>query len=104
MSIALACLLDGLRERLVGTQEKRNKSLCLDESMYSLSTTSALKLFNDELTNKSVEHNHNAKSSSHTADLHDQRSDGILLENYYKELQSLILESPALKMDSEIHQ
>ncbi|CAK9149066.1 unnamed protein product, partial [Ilex paraguariensis] len=37
-------------------------------------------------------------------DLHDQRSDDILLENYYKELQSLILESPALKMDSEIHQ
>ncbi|CAK9170549.1 unnamed protein product [Ilex paraguariensis] len=101
---ALACLLDGLRERLVGTQEKRNKFLCLYESVHSLSTTSTLKLFNDELTNKSVEHTHNAESSSRTADLHDQRSDGILLENYYKELQSLILESPALKMDSEIHQ
>ncbi|CAK9159129.1 unnamed protein product [Ilex paraguariensis] len=59
-------------------QEKRNKFLCLYESVHSLSTTSALKLFNDKLTNKSVEHNHNAESSSHTADLHDQRGIGEL--------------------------
>ncbi|KAA8537302.1 hypothetical protein F0562_027011 [Nyssa sinensis] len=53
---ALSCLPDELKEMLLETQEKRNKLRGLYESVHSLSTADALKLFHDDiLMNKSVE-------------------------------------------------
>ncbi|CAK9175094.1 unnamed protein product [Ilex paraguariensis] len=101
---ALACVPDGLRERLVETPAKRNKFQSLYEVVHSLPTTDALKLFNDDLTNKPVERRNDAESSSRTADLPDHSPNGFLLKNYYEELQSIILESPAIKVHSETHQ
>uniref|UniRef100_A0A5B7BR35 Essential protein Yae1 N-terminal domain-containing protein n=1 Tax=Davidia involucrata TaxID=16924 RepID=A0A5B7BR35_DAVIN len=102
---ALSCLPDELKEMLVETQEKRNKFWCLNESVHSLSTADALKLFHDDiLTNKSVEQSEDAEPSSRKADLHDQGLDGSLLGSYHGELQSLLLESPAIEVHLEMGQ
>lgn len=95
----LACLPDGLRERLVESEEKRIKFLHLQKSVCSLSTTDALKVFHDDLSNKLVKHIYNAESNSQTAEAHNQGSRDNILETYYGELQSLVLESPALEVN-----
>ncbi|KDP40500.1 hypothetical protein JCGZ_24499 [Jatropha curcas] len=89
---ALACLPEGLRERLIETQEKRNKFQSLYESVHSLSTTDALKLFHDDMmTKKAVEQSEHANATSETASSH------CSLEKYTGVLQSLLLESPVIK-------
>ncbi|KAK9282731.1 hypothetical protein L1049_010951 [Liquidambar formosana] len=101
----LACLPDGLIEKLVETQEKRNKFRCLHESVHSLSTTDALKLFHDEITtNKTVEQSENADSSSHSAGLQDHSSRCSLLGKYSEELQSILHESPAIEVHLALDQ
>ncbi|KAI8537823.1 hypothetical protein RHMOL_Rhmol09G0053700 [Rhododendron molle] len=65
---ALTCLPDGMKEKLVVTQEEKDKFQSLYESVHSLSTTDALKLFHDDiLTDRSVEHSENAEASPNEA-------------------------------------
>ncbi|XP_002513103.2 protein YAE1 isoform X1 [Ricinus communis] len=97
---AFACLPDGLKEKLIETPEKRNKFLALYESVHSLSTTDALKLFYDDIVSKkAAEQSEHATASSDTAGLQYKISD-CSLGNYGGELQSLLIESPAI--DSHI--
>lgn len=92
---ALACLPDGLREKLIDSEEERNKFQNLHESVNSISTGDALKLFHDEENKKkSVD----AEASSNVGCLQEQSSDNRSLENYIGELQSLVSESPAIRV------
>ena len=95
----MASLPDGLKEKLIETQEKRNEFRGLYESVHSISTADALRLFNDDIiSKKALERSENAEASSHhVPGLQEQSSDCSRLENYFKELQSLLSDSPALK-------
>ncbi|XP_021675241.2 uncharacterized protein LOC110661042 isoform X1 [Hevea brasiliensis] len=89
---ALACLPEGLKERLIETQEKMNKFQTLNESVHSLSTMDALKLFHDDIMAKK-EH---LKATSEEASSQNDGSD-CSLGNYVGELQSLLLKTPAIE-------
>ncbi|KAF2322465.1 hypothetical protein GH714_017187 [Hevea brasiliensis] len=89
---ALACLPEGLKERLIETQEKMNKFQTLNESVHSLSTMDALKLFHDDIMAKK-EH---LKAASEEASSQNDGSD-CSLGNYVGELQSLLLKTPAIE-------
>ncbi|PIN09403.1 hypothetical protein CDL12_18017 [Handroanthus impetiginosus] len=72
----------GVRERLVEKEETRDKFRSLHESVQSLSTADALKLFYEDQMRKSA----------------NQANDDInVLENYSGELQSLLSESPLVE-------
>ncbi|KAM3303167.1 protein YAE1 isoform X2 [Capsicum chacoense] len=88
-----ASLPDGLKERMVDTKEIQNKFQHLHESLQSRSTVEMLKVFHDSLSKKSEESVKNDNSSSCLAESNDLSSNDNLLENYQKELQSLIDES-----------
>ncbi|KAK4713437.1 hypothetical protein R3W88_019344 [Solanum pinnatisectum] len=75
------------------TKEIQNKFQHLHESVHSRSTVEMLKVFHDNLTKKSEESAKNDNSNSCLADSSDLNSNESLLENYEKELQSLIDES-----------
>lgn len=85
---ALASLPDGLKERMVDIKEIQNKFQHLHESVQSRSTVDMLKVFHEYLLKKSEDN-----SSSCLADSNDLSPNDSLLENYQKELQSLIDES-----------
>lgn len=96
---ALASLPDGLKERLIEAQEKRDEFKVLYDSVHSRSTADALRLFNDDIVaKKALERSEHAEDSSHVAGMQEQRSDCGRLENYFGELQALLSESPALKV------
>lgn len=80
---------------LAETQENRNKFQGLYESVHSLSTTDALKLYHDVVVRKAEGHSDNAEVSS---GLEDQRSECGCLENHFGELRSLLLETPAIQV------
>ncbi|MCD7449723.1 hypothetical protein HAX54_001290 [Datura stramonium] len=90
---ALVSLPDGLKERMVDTKEIQNKFHHLHESVQSRSTAEMLKVFHGYLSKKSEESGKNDNSSSYLVDSNDLSSNDSLLENYQKELQSLIDES-----------
>ncbi|KAK0572939.1 hypothetical protein LWI29_000699 [Acer saccharum] len=101
---ALACLPDELKEMLIKTQENRAKFQDLHESVHSLSTTDALRLFHDDiLTNKAVEPSEHAETSSSISGLQRHRADCSRLENLSRELQSLLLETPAIQVHLAVH-
>ncbi|GAV76161.1 Yae1_N domain-containing protein, partial [Cephalotus follicularis] len=101
---ALDCLPHVLRERLIVTQERRNKFHALFETVHILSTGDALKLYRDDLkASKEMEHSEHAKSSYDIVDLKEQRLDCSSLENYFSELQSLLLESPAINVHTAVN-
>ena len=81
------------------TQEKINEFRGLYESVHSILAADALRLFNDDIiSKKALERSENAEASSHhVPGLQEQSSDCSRLENYFKELQSLLSDSPALK-------
>ncbi|XP_028114113.1 protein yae1-like isoform X2 [Camellia sinensis] len=89
---ALTLLPDGLREKLVETQEEKDKFQSLYESVHSLSTTDALKLFHD-ISKRSVEQIDSNEASSNV----DQSSN--ILQNYSGELKSLVLKCPAIEVN-----
>ncbi|KAJ0037531.1 hypothetical protein Pint_23834 [Pistacia integerrima] len=96
---AFAALPNELKEMLVETQENRNKFQGLYESVHSLSTTDALKLYHDDLVaSKTVVHSDNAEVSSNVAGLQEQSSGCSPLENRFVELQSLLLETPGVQV------
>ncbi|XP_071720470.1 uncharacterized protein [Rutidosis leptorrhynchoides] len=86
---ALNCLPDELREKIIESQETRDKFHDLYESVNHLSTNDALKLFNDILSNKNV------KQGDKLA-LEEQILNGSVLNDYYRRLESLIMESSAI--------
>ncbi|XP_065865247.1 uncharacterized protein [Euphorbia lathyris] len=90
---ALACLPNGLQQKLIETQEKRDEYQALYESMASLSTTDALKMFHDDLlTKKAVD----SEATSDVQSLQNESS-SCTLKNSVEKLQSLLLESPSLE-------
>lgn len=89
---ALNFLPDGLREKLVETQEEKDKFRSLYGSVHSLSTTDALKLFHD-ISKRSVEQSDSNEASSNV----DQSSN--ILQNYSGELKSLVLKCPAIEVN-----
>lgn len=92
-------LPDELKERLIGTQEKRNKFRDLYESVHSLSTAGALRLFNEDLmAKKTLEQRENAEVSSHFAGPQEQSLGSGRLDNYLGELQLLLPDSPPLRV------
>ncbi|KAJ9179589.1 hypothetical protein P3X46_011361 [Hevea brasiliensis] len=93
---ALACLPEGFKESLIETQEKINNFQTLYESVHSLSTTDALKLFHDTMAKKAVEQSEHPNATSEMASLRNDGSD-CSLENYVGKLQSLLLKSPAIE-------
>ncbi|OMO50003.1 hypothetical protein CCACVL1_30719 [Corchorus capsularis] len=97
---ALACLPDELRERLIETQEKREKSRELYESVNSISTTDALKLFHDDImTKKDLEQRETTEIGVTVGGSQEQSSSSGTLGNLTAELQSLLLESPQIKVE-----
>lgn len=88
-----------MKEKLIEAEESRTKFQKLHESAQSVSTTDALRLFHDAILAKRIkEQGENAEVSLHEGDLPEQRSDQNHLESYYGELQSLLLQSPAIKV------
>ncbi|KAF2322431.1 hypothetical protein GH714_017008 [Hevea brasiliensis] len=92
IGVWLEVLREGLKERLIETQEKMNKFQTLNESVHSLSTMDALKLFHDDIMAKK-EH---LKAASEEASSQNDGSD-CSLGNYVGELQSLLLKTPAIE-------
>ncbi|GAV78800.1 Yae1_N domain-containing protein [Cephalotus follicularis] len=100
---SLDCLQHVLREKIV-TQERRNKFHALFETVHFLSTGDALKLYHDDLkASTEMEDSEHAKSSSDIVNLKEQRLDRDRLENYFSELQSLLLESPAINVHTAVN-
>ncbi|KAJ0957144.1 putative essential protein Yae1 [Helianthus annuus] len=83
---ALECLPSELREKIVESPETRNKFHQLYESVNKLSTTDALKAFGDDLSKREV------KPGGQT--------DCSVLNGCYRQLQSLIVECPAVEVQS----
>ncbi|KAL6495743.1 hypothetical protein OROGR_030306 [Orobanche gracilis] len=82
---AMACLPGVLKEKLVETEETRNKFGQLHESVQSLSTMDALKLFYEDGKMKLSEQ--------------QESRDISVLKNYHRLLQSLVAESPPLEVN-----
>nr|GEY85631.1 hypothetical protein [Tanacetum cinerariifolium] len=80
---ALNCLPGELREKIIESLETKTKFHNLYESMNNLSTTDALKLYNDDLSKRRVRDG-------------KQNSGGSVLDSYRQQLRSLVLESPAI--------
>lgn len=96
---ALACLPDTLREKLIETQEKRDKFRGLCDSVNSLSTIDALKLFHDDIMSKKVvEQSEPVEAGVSAGGLQEQSSTSGSLGKYTAELQSLLHESPKIKI------
>lgn len=94
----MASLPDGLKEKLIETQEKRNEFRGLYESVHSILAADALRLINDDIiSKKALKRRDDAEASSHVPGLQEQSSDSSRLEYYFRELQSLLSDSPALK-------
>lgn len=95
----LASLPDGLKERLMETQERRDEFQSLHESTHSLSTTNALRRFSDSIIEKEAAvQSVNAEVSSKIEVLQEQSSDKDHLRKYSGELQSLLIQTPAIKV------
>ncbi|XP_050387080.1 uncharacterized protein LOC126803331 [Argentina anserina] len=100
---ALASLPEGLREKLIDTEEQRTRFQGLYESVHSFSTTDALRLFNDEITG---ENDSERVAISETSSLkveygsEEQRLDHTGLGIYSAKLQSLLLVSPGIEVET----
>ncbi|XVE51354.1 hypothetical protein DITRI_Ditri02bG0033600 [Diplodiscus trichospermus] len=95
----LASLPDELREKLIETQEKRDKFQKLYESVNAVSTTDALKLFHDDvLTRKAGEQSEPAQAGVSGGGSQEQSSNSDSLGSYTAELQSLLNESAEIKV------
>ncbi|KAK8614526.1 hypothetical protein V6N13_068326 [Hibiscus sabdariffa] len=81
---ALACVPDDSRERLIETQEKRDKFWELYGCVNSVSASNALELFHDDILTKKA----GVEQSSNPASL----------GRYTAKLQSLILDSPEIQV------
>lgn len=96
-SSAMASLPGGLKEKLVETEETRSKFQQLHESVQSISSTDALKLFYEDHKRKSLKQNEIDKPSPTVANQDDQSPGGGVLDNYHIQLQSILHESPLVE-------
>ncbi|KAK4419805.1 hypothetical protein Salat_2393400 [Sesamum alatum] len=93
-----ACLPSGLNEKLVEREEARNKFKCLHESVQSLSTTDALKLFYQDRKRKTTTNQEGAEpSSTPTTDLDHRNPDVSVLKTHGDQLHSLLSKAPLLE-------
>ncbi|GMI95566.1 hypothetical protein like AT1G34570 [Hibiscus trionum] len=98
---ALACVPDELRERLIETQEQRDKFRELYGSVNSLSASDALKLFHDDILTKEAQAAEQSKSKEATVSVggaQEQSSNSASLGTYTAKLQSLILDAPEIQV------
>ncbi|KAL8149941.1 hypothetical protein AgCh_006810 [Apium graveolens] len=102
VSSALACLPDEVKKRLVESEEQRNKFIHLHDSVNGLSTSDALKLFHDDMSNSVEKQKEHPMPTSLKEKEHASGSNDNLLETYYEDMQALIIESPAIKVHFEI--
>ncbi|KAM1124428.1 hypothetical protein ACFX2B_039357 [Malus domestica] len=97
---ALACLPDGLKEKLIETKEQRNGFQRLFESVHSMSTKDALGyLYDDMIAKKDREQ---SEISDTTGSLEVGSPEKIAhvtgLGNHFAELQSLLVKCPAVNV------
>lgn len=102
VSSALACLPDEVKKRLAESEEQRKKFLHLHESVNGLSSSDALKLFHDDMSNSVEKEKDHPMPTSLKEKEHTSGPNDNLLETYYEEMQALVLESPAIKVHFEI--
>lgn len=98
----MASLPGGLKEKLVETEETRNKFQRLHESVQSISSTDALKHFYEDQRRKSLKQEA-VEPSSTEIDQNNQSPDVSFLENYHVQLQSILQESPLVEGHSKIN-
>ncbi|XP_010245241.1 PREDICTED: uncharacterized protein LOC104588807 [Nelumbo nucifera] len=95
----LACLPDGLKQKLVETLEKREKLQSLYESVHSISSIGALKLFHEDiLASSSGDGVANLGGNSHEETTPEKPLSPCQLGRYFGELESLLHESPAIQV------
>lgn len=95
---ALACLPDGLRDKIVESKEERDKFESLYESVHSISTMDALKSFHDSFVAKRpAEYDEGAEASADVADPEVKSSN--VLQNFSEEFKSLILKTPEIEVN-----
>ncbi|WJX30825.1 hypothetical protein P8452_19322 [Trifolium repens] len=93
---ALSNLSDQLKEKLVEAKEKREEFQGLYESVQSLSTIDALRLFNDDIKAKeALEQSEHVEGSSNRAESKEKTSHDSL-GSYIGKFESLIKDSPAI--------
>ncbi|CAJ2638971.1 unnamed protein product [Trifolium pratense] len=93
---ALSNLPDRLKEKLVEAKEKREEFQGLYESVKSLSTIDALRLFNDDIKAKeAMEQSEHVEVTSNIAESKEKTSHGSL-GSYIGKFESLIRDSPAI--------
>ncbi|PKI62999.1 protein YAE1-like [Punica granatum] len=99
---ALAFLPDGLKEKLIEGQEKRDKYRHLHESVHSLSTSDALKLFSAEIiSNRKTQHDEESKAIHKVSSPH-QSSEPSQIGAYVGELKELLGRSPAIEVHLDV--
>ncbi|KAI3996780.1 hypothetical protein MKX01_041080 [Papaver californicum] len=102
ISSALACLPDGLKEKLVESLEARDKFQMLYTSISSVSNEDALGLYRDEiLQNQSKEHPKPAEENSTSETLSNHISRCNRLRGYSEELK-VLLQSSAIQVHSAV--
>lgn len=83
-----------MKEKLVEKPENIKRFSALHEYAHSLSTTESIKVFQDDIvTDRSMEQSDNIEASSRVGN-----SNCSLLGKYFSELQSLVIDSPALEL------
>ncbi|XP_043691140.1 uncharacterized protein LOC122641885 [Telopea speciosissima] len=96
---ALACLHDDQKGNLVESVEKREKLQSLNESVKSFSSRDALNIFHkDILGGSSVEYGIHLEGHFDSAVVPNEILGNSQLGSHYKELKSLLLEYPAIKV------
>uniref|UniRef100_A0A1S4DX60 Essential protein Yae1 N-terminal domain-containing protein n=1 Tax=Cucumis melo TaxID=3656 RepID=A0A1S4DX60_CUCME len=99
VSSVLASLPDDLKEKLAGTPENQSKFQSLYESVNSLSTVDALRLFNGDITTQHTKEEFvSANTNSQTMDLLKKNPDYGRLGKFYEELAAHLPQSPALNV------
>ncbi|RZC68678.1 hypothetical protein C5167_032564 [Papaver somniferum] len=102
VSSALACLPDGLKEKLVESLEAREKFQMLYTSISSVSEEDALGLYRDEiLRNQSKEYPKPAEENSTSETLSNHISRCNRLRGYSEELK-VLLQSSAIEVHSAV--
>ncbi|CAI0560270.1 unnamed protein product [Linum tenue] len=91
---ALSSLPDGLKEKLVQPEEKREKFHELYESVNSITTTNALKLFHEDVL---AEEAAGKKIKQSETGAEPQKGSSSHLGIYVEELQSLLRDYPAIQ-------
>ncbi|KAM1049401.1 hypothetical protein ACFX1X_028776 [Malus domestica] len=97
---ALACLPDGLREKLIETEEQRNGFQRLFESVHSISTKDALGyLYDDMIAKKDREQSEISDTTSSLEVGSPEKISHVSgLGNHLAELRSLLVKCPAVNV------